>query len=177
MGGILGLKRNRSVARLAANLLGVNGAMTVDTNADGVVDGFTHAHSNEASVLSLDAGMPGQKVTLADVTAANAFVYIYEAAAHAVSPNTVCALSVDAALVRSGAETIKVRISWFTAGTVWISDSASAEINPGPAYSRQQVVVTSPATAALAITYFFVYAKTIGATGQAWFKDALFQAA
>lgn len=177
MGGILGLKRNRSVARLAANLLGVNGTMIVDSNADGVVDGFGHTHSLEASVLTLDAGMPGQKIALAGVTAVAAYVFLFETTPHVVLPNTVYTLSVDAAVTQSGAELIAVVVAWFTAADVYISSSSGAQINPGTTYSRQSLTAISPATAGKGQTKFYFYAKAIGATGQAWFKDALFQAA
>jgi hypothetical protein len=172
MGGILGLKRNRGVARLAVNLLGANGAMTVDTNADGVVDGFTEQHTaTSVPVFVLD---DGQKITMADATtAAHADVYT---ALIAVSPNTPYALSIDSKIARSAVETVRLSIGWYTAADAVISSSTLSGLNPGTTYSRQTLTATSPATAAKARLTLRMD-TAIGDTGSAWFKDALLQAA
>jgi len=148
------------------------GLMTVDSNSDGVVDGFSKYQVNATSVYALDGG---QKITLANVTNANGLSEVYLTTKFAVSPNTPYALSVDAALVRSGSEMIKLCISWYTSGGTLISQNYSPEINPGAVYSRQQLTATSPATAAQAIVELLIYAKAVGATGSVWFRHAMFE--
>jgi hypothetical protein len=162
--------------RSTGNLLGANGAMIVDSNADGVVDGFASAEASCTPVYVLDGGMPGQKITLAVVTDAGAYAYIRPDFI-AVSPNTSYTHSIDAALVRSGAEVTKLEIDWYTAAGAYISTSNGALINPGTTYSRQVLTGTSPATAGKVYLKILFFAMGIGATGVVWFKDALFQAA
>jgi hypothetical protein len=106
-GLIIGPRGDRQTANLIPSGYG---AMIIDTDLDGVVDGFTHGHHNETSVLTLDATMPGQKVVLAAVTNADAYVSVYLASAFAVSPNTAYGLSVDAALLQSGTEKTRLHI-------------------------------------------------------------------
>ena len=158
----------------AENLIPFNyGAMTLDSNGDGVVDGFTRNELNATSVFALH---DGQEITLANVINANGLSGLYLTNLFAVSPNIIHIFSVDAALVRSGAEAIVFYVSWYTAADVSISSNSSPEINPGAIYSRQSLTGTSPATAAKARIYARVFAKAIGATGVVKFKDALFQA-
>jgi hypothetical protein len=173
--GILGLVRRRSVARALVNLIPSGyGAMTVDTDGNGIVDGFAAAQALAFPVYTLDGG---QKITLADVTNAGGYGNAYLSGKFAVSPNTVHTLSIDAALVKSGAERILLRIVWYTSADVLISQSDSAQIDPGATYSRQQLTATSPAMAGKAVFHCLLLAKAVGATGVAHFKDALFQAA
>lgn len=170
--GLIGLKRRRSVARLAANLIPSGyGAMTVD-GGGGVAVGLT-SWDNCTPVFLLDNG---QKVTLGGVTDADQFAAVYLAFI-AISPNTIYTLSVDAALLKSATERVKVQIQWFTSASAYISNSVTAEVDPGVSYARQTVTGTAPATAAKAFIQFEIHAKAIGATGVAHFKDALFQAA
>ncbi|MDD4891577.1 MAG: hypothetical protein PHU85_16785 [Phycisphaerae bacterium] len=169
--GLIGLKRNRSVDRLTANLLGAYGAMTVDSNADGVVDGFTQTFSNCAAVFALEGG---QKITLASVTSGSAYAQVIITDPVAVSPGTLYACSVDAALVRSTAETMNFYCLWYTAAHALISSSGLTGVNPGATYARQSFTATSPATAAEAKILGRIRASVVGDTGTAWFKDALF---
>jgi hypothetical protein len=173
--GILGLKRNRSVARAAANLIPSGyGAMTVDSNADGVVDGFAKQDSSATSIYALDGG---QKITLASVIATNAYGRIRLVSGFAVSPSTSYTLSCDAALTRSSAETVELIVLWYDAGDVSVGYNQKTGINPGTSYSRQTVTAVSPSTAAKALVITAIRASAIGDTGSAWFKDALFQPA
>ncbi len=149
------------------------GLMTVDTDEDGVVDGFTKNESNAASVWEVD---DGQKITLANVTNAAGFSRMYLTDKFAVSPSTPYALSVDASLERSGAEMVQLEIWWYTAADALITAADLPETNPG-AGSRLRLKATSPATAAKAHFRARVNAKAIGATGVARFKNAIFQKA
>lgn len=172
--GILGLKRRRNVARNLANLLGANGAMTVDSNADGLVDGFGKVESNAASVFALDYG---QKITLANVVAANGYSGIVTSAYVTVSPNLKYTCSIDAALVRSTTELVSLRIEWYTAAGAYISVSGVDNLVPGATYTRQKATGTAPATAGKALLKAGILASAVGDSGSAWFKDALFQQA
>lgn len=147
------------------------GLMMVDTDLDGMVDGFAHSHHNEASVLTLDNG---QKVTLAGVAAANAYLEIKLAASFAVAANTDYQLEVDASLVRSGDEMLLMAIVWHDAGGVYISTKSCPMFDPGEAFSRHRLIVSSPANAALAYIVFQVVPRDIGATGVACFRNAAF---
>jgi hypothetical protein len=172
--GLVGLIRNRNVARLAANLLGANGAMTVDTDGDGVVDGFSKVSLSCSGTFALDGG---QKITLGTVTAANAQAYVYLTTKVAVSPNTAYVCSVDALLNRSTNETVEIGIVWYTAADAEISTVLLTGQNPGTSFNRIAKSATSPATAAKVRVYFVIRASAIGDTGSACFKDVLFQPA
>jgi hypothetical protein len=172
MGGF-GLITGPRGDRQTANLIPSGyGAMLVDTNADGVVDGFTKADSSAVSIYELDGG---QKITLADVTSTAAYSRVSLTGSFGVSPNTAYTLSLDAALTKSGVEAIRLVIAWYTAADGSISSSTIANLNPGTSYSRLSLTATSPATAAKAIIRGDLMAGAVGATGVAHFKDALFQ--
>lgn len=150
------------------------GLMTVDSNSDGVVDGFTKSYVNATPVFALDGG---QRITLANVTVADGRGQVYTTTRLAVAPNTPYAISADCALTKSGAERITLMVWWYTAADAYISQVSSSEIDPGIAYSRQALLATSPATAAKADIYLRIFAKAIGATGVAHFRHAMFQPA
>lgn len=144
--------------------------MLVDSNADGLVDGFT-SWSNCTPVYVLDAG---QKITLGGVTAAGQIAVVKQEHIH-ISPNTSYALSVDAALIRSTAENVQLEIDWYTAGDVYISNTLSPLINPGTSYTRQTLLGTSPATAGRADVVLNLCASAIGDTGNCHFRNAIFR--
>jgi hypothetical protein len=149
------------------------GLMTVDTDADGVVDGFTKANSNSTCVYSLDGG---QKITLAGLTLASAYGQVSLVSNRsAVTPGQSYTFSVDAKLARTAAEIVDLYVTWYTAGGGAISSVALTNQNPGTSYARLTLTGTAPATAATANPIVRLRSTAITDTGSAWFRHAMFE--
>lgn len=146
------------------------GLMTVDSDGNGVADGFSTAEYLASSVFAVDG--QGQKITLAGATSAGSYSQV-RIANLAVTANLPYTLSVDANLVRSGAETLDLRLQWFNADGGLVSEDVSPALTP--ISSRLSFTATSPPGAAKCLLKFTIFAKSVGATGWAQFKNAHFE--
>lgn len=160
------------------NLLN-NSNMDADSNADGVVDGFTKAadHPNITEVYAFDSAEKAQKISVtATSTAGSNYAYVYQNVS--VNVTYTYSFSCDVKVANAtGNFKARIGVTWLDGSMSTIYSNFSAGYgNTSGSYVRVKFEnLTPPANAVTAQVKFQVETSNVGDIGDAWFKNAQFE--
>lgn len=144
--------------------------MNVDTDADGVVDGFTSViDTGITATFALDDNAQKIAVT-ASTNIGSAYI---STASFTVFPSTKYSFQVlSRGIVSAGAFKNNISIAWYDASDVFISNSDIGAQTPTSYWKLYRLEnITSPANAAKARIYLRAFASVVGDTGTVWFRN------
>lgn len=148
--------------------------MDVDSNSDGVVDGFTSTvDSGITAAFALNDS--AQKIDMTASTAAGNAKVSY--GMFEVSPNTVYSFQVlTRGIVASGNFVNNISIAWYDSANVTISYSDVGLQTPTAYWKLIKLEnITSPSNAVKARIYLRCNAQAAGDTGSVWFRNVMLE--
>lgn len=151
------------------NLLAPYGGFEVDTNSDGLADGWTDYNAGTTGTISrgMVAGGTGAFFQRNNATALGATtsdqVGVRGTAYAPVSAGDQYTLAADVSINSGITAKLGLAVGWFTAATSFLSLSSDTTQSLAPGLTRKSATFTAPAGAAKALAYVYTHSKTAGA--------------
>lgn len=169
---------------LTANAVAPYGSFEVDTNSDGVADGWSVMSGGTTGTVSYGrtstvnpaspAGTKSQQLGATNLgTLGSDYVALQIASPISVSGSQAYTLAADCNTAGPTGLEVRFHITWATAGGAYISvDTANFNLTPGD-WVRPTLTVTSPSNAGQAVLRLFMQARNGGAGAASVLFDAV----